>query len=122
MIRDLELSTCDSAFEIRLRLEDHVEGLRFYEREDRYKQPCQLYFWDPSPHIMSHRIPETYPPPGSSTIADKIRARRGPKGLLELDGTLLHAPILAEGWDTFMGAIRQKTNLPGDVRELMVRP
>jgi hypothetical protein len=61
-----------------------------------------------------------YPPPGASEIADAIRARRGPRGITPLDAALLHAPPIAGGWNSLLGAIRTKGNLPGDVRELMV--
>ncbi|KAJ8453709.1 hypothetical protein ONZ45_g19601 [Pleurotus djamor] len=49
-----------------------------------------------------------------------IRARRGERGLTPLDGTLLHVPPIAAGWNSLLGAIRNKGQLPGDVRELMI--
>jgi hypothetical protein len=55
--------------------------------------------WDnTAPEGMS-RIPPKYPPPGSSEVGDKIRARRGDRGLTPLDGALLNAPEMAVGGD-----------------------
>ncbi|KAF9042776.1 alpha/beta-hydrolase [Hymenopellis radicata] len=68
----------------------------------------------------SRLVPGRYPAPGSSQIADAIRERRGARGLTPLDGTLLHVPPVAQGWNSLLGAIRTKGNLPGDVRELMI--
>lgn len=69
---------------------------------------------------QSRWIPGRYPTPGTSLIADAIRQRRGERGLTPLDGALLHVPPVAEGWNTLLGAVRTKGNLPGDIRELMV--
>ncbi|KAF7311426.1 Carboxymuconolactone decarboxylase [Mycena kentingensis (nom. inval.)] len=69
---------------------------------------------------MSRLIPGRYPAPGVSQIADRIRERRGARGLTPLDGALLHVPPVAEGWNQLLGAIRTKGVLPGDVRELII--
>ncbi|KAJ6593790.1 Alpha/Beta hydrolase protein [Mycena capillaripes] len=69
---------------------------------------------------MSRLIPGRFPPPGASPIADRIRERRGARGLTPLDGALLHVPPVAEGWNSLLGAVRTKGSLPGDVRELMI--
>ncbi|KAJ7084288.1 beta-ketoadipate enol-lactone hydrolase [Mycena belliarum] len=69
---------------------------------------------------MSRLIPGRFPAPGASPIADRIRERRGARGLTPLDGALLHVPLVAEGWNSLLGAIRTKGALPGDVRELMI--
>ncbi|KAJ7287635.1 beta-ketoadipate enol-lactone hydrolase [Mycena rebaudengoi] len=69
---------------------------------------------------MSRLVPGRFPPPGASPIADRIRERRGERGLTPLDGALLHVPPVAEGWNSLLGAIRTKGALPGDVRELMI--
>jgi 4-carboxymuconolactone decarboxylase len=55
---------------------------------------------------------------GSAT-ADRIRQRRGGR-LTPLDGMLLHSPPLAEGWNSLLGAIRERCTLPADVRELVI--
>ncbi|KAF7322261.1 Carboxymuconolactone decarboxylase [Mycena chlorophos] len=69
---------------------------------------------------LSRYVPGRFPEPGTSPIADRIRERRGARGLTPLDGTLLHVPAVAEGWNTLLGAVRTKGALPGDVRELMI--
>lgn len=49
------------------------------------------------------RLPYIPDPPEFSEEADKavlerIKERRGPKGLIALDRTLLHSPPVADGW------------------------
>ncbi|KAK4695989.1 hypothetical protein P7C70_g8453, partial [Phenoliferia sp. Uapishka_3] len=66
------------------------------------------------------RVPYKNPAPGTSTIADAIRVRRGARGLTPLDQTLLNAPDIANGWNTLLGAVRTKNSLPDDIRELMI--
>jgi 4-carboxymuconolactone decarboxylase len=62
------------------------------------------------------RLPGTE---GTDAIAARIRARRG--GTLHpLDEMLLHSPQLADGWNSLLGAIRQRTALPAAVRELVI--
>jgi hypothetical protein len=51
--------------------------------------------WDNTASPKLERIPPVYPPPGTSEVGDKIRARRGRRGLTPLDGALLNAPELA---------------------------
>ena len=64
------------------------------------------------------------PPPTNSAeesaIVDRVRARRGSRGLTPLDRALLHSPAVADGWNSFLGAIRTKTSLPEDIRELAI--
>ncbi|KAF5349054.1 hypothetical protein D9758_012680 [Tetrapyrgos nigripes] len=74
----------------------------------------------PPPSITSRLVPGRYPPPNTNPIADRIRARRGARGLTPLDGTLLHVPPVAEGWNTLLGSVRTKGKVPGDVREIMI--
>lgn len=56
-------------------------------------------------------------PPGE--VADLIRERRDGT-LRPLDMILLHSPPLASGWNSLLGAVRQSSVLPGDVRELVI--
>jgi hypothetical protein len=70
--------------------------------------------------MVSKRITPVYPPKGSNITADQIRERRGTRGLTALDGTLLHASPIANGWNQLLGAVRTKGKLPGDIRELLV--
>jgi AhpD family alkylhydroperoxidase len=52
-------------------------------------------------------------------VADRVRDRRG--GVLTpLDRLLLHSPPVAEGWNALLGAIRSRTELPADIRELVI--
>ncbi|MGI5459981.1 carboxymuconolactone decarboxylase family protein [Streptomyces sp. CA-249302] len=56
---------------------------------------------------------------GTDEIAQRIRARRG--GTLHpLDRMLLHSPELADGWNSLLGAIRGRLQLPPDIRELAI--
>jgi 4-carboxymuconolactone decarboxylase len=62
------------------------------------------------------RLPDTE---GTGEIAHRIRARRG-GDLRPLDRMLLHSPQLADGWNSLLGALRQRLQLPPDVRELVI--
>lgn len=71
------------------------------------------------------RIPYVSDPPPTSkleeqAIVDRIRERRAPRPLQSLDLALLHSPPVADGWNTFLGAVRTKTSLPDDLRELAI--
>ena len=56
--------------------------------------------------------------PAVRPLVDRITAERG--GVLHLYQMLLHAPPVAEGWLTYLTAIRQKSTLPGALRELVI--
>ncbi|KAL1878290.1 hypothetical protein Daus18300_002208 [Diaporthe australafricana] len=64
------------------------------------------------------------PPPTTSpedqAIVDRIAARRAPRPLTSLDLALLHSPPVADGWNSFLGAVRTRTTLPADLRELAI--
>lgn len=72
------------------------------------------------------RIPYTTDPPPPNTsaedaqIIERVRARRAPRPLQPLDLALLHAPPVADGWNSFLGAVRTRTTLPASVRELAI--
>lgn len=66
------------------------------------------------------RVPYRNPKAGEDPIADRVRERRGARGLTPLDATLLNAPGVADGWNSLIGTLRSKNSLPDDVRELMV--
>jgi len=53
-------------------------------------------------------------------IVERIRARRAPKPIQPLDKALLQSPPVADGWNSFLGAIRTRTTLPAAVRELII--
>ncbi|KAK5114106.1 hypothetical protein LTR62_002675 [Meristemomyces frigidus] len=59
------------------------------------------------------------PSESDQAIVERVKQRRGGK-LLELDKTLLHAPPIADGWNSFLGAIRTQSTLPASVRELAI--
>ncbi|OBT47343.1 hypothetical protein VE00_02035 [Pseudogymnoascus sp. WSF 3629] len=56
----------------------------------------------------------------SAAIYDRIAARRDPRPLQPLDLTLFHSPNVADGWNSFLGAIRTRTSLPDDIREIAI--
>ncbi|KAL6704315.1 hypothetical protein ACN47E_008379 [Coniothyrium glycines] len=71
------------------------------------------------------RIPYVPDPPNFTSEEDKaieerIRKRRGTKGLINLDRALLHAPPVADGWNAFLGAIRTQTSLSPSIRETAI--
>ncbi|KAL9106845.1 MAG: hypothetical protein Q9227_008178 [Pyrenula ochraceoflavens] len=71
------------------------------------------------------RLPYTSNPPTNLTpeeapILERVLARRGERGLIPLDLTLLHAPQIADGWNSLLGAVRTKTSLSGDIREIVI--
>lgn len=51
-------------------------------------------------------------------LADRIVAERG--NLLHLYQMLMHSGPIAEGWLTYLTAVRQKNSLPGGLRELII--
>jgi 4-carboxymuconolactone decarboxylase len=55
----------------------------------------------------------------NSEVANRIRRRRGGH-LTALDSMLLHSPPLADGWNSLLGAIRDQSTLPHDIRELVI--
>ncbi|SCX37831.1 alkylhydroperoxidase AhpD family core domain-containing protein [Klenkia marina] len=52
-------------------------------------------------------------------IADRMAARRGGE-LSALDKLLLHSPPVADGWNELLGALRHKSSLGADLRELAI--
>ncbi len=56
--------------------------------------------------------------PAASAISKRVAEQRGK--VLHLYGMLLHSPAIAEGWLQFLTAIRQKSSLAGDLRELVI--
>ncbi|KAI1812540.1 AhpD-like protein [Poronia punctata] len=71
------------------------------------------------------RIPYVPNPPPTSTpeeaaIVSRISARRHPRPLQSLDLALLHSPPVADGWNSFLGAVRTRTTLDAALRELAI--
>ncbi|KAH8712264.1 Intradiol ring-cleavage dioxygenase [Phaeosphaeriaceae sp. PMI808] len=53
-------------------------------------------------------------------IYERIAERRKPRPLIPLDLALLHNPSVADGWNTFIGAIRTKTSVSEALKELAI--
>ncbi|KAK6064716.1 hypothetical protein SCUP515_11598 [Seiridium cupressi] len=71
------------------------------------------------------RIPYTPDPPTTTDAADlavieRVKARRAPRPLQPLDLALLHAPPVADGWNSFLGAVRTKTTISDAIREVAI--
>jgi len=71
------------------------------------------------------RLPYTPTPPVANTdeeaaIISRIQQRRHPRPLQPLDLTLLHSPPVADGWNSFLGAIRTRTSISADLREIAI--
>ncbi|KAJ3547607.1 hypothetical protein NM208_g1432 [Fusarium decemcellulare] len=71
------------------------------------------------------RIPYVSNPPPTkneeeAAIVKRIEERRNPRPLQSLDLALLHSPPVADGWNSFLGAVRTKTSLSDDLRELAI--
>lgn len=64
--------------------------------------------------------PSTITDPSDAAVVERVRARRSPRPLQALDLTLLHSPAVADGWNSFLGAVRTKTSLSDDVREIAI--
>ena len=56
--------------------------------------------------------------PEVQPLVERIVAERG--SVLHLYQMLLHSPPLAQGWLGFLTQVRQKLELPGDLRELVI--
>lgn len=69
------------------------------------------------PYVPDPPQPTT---PDESAIVSRLTARSSPGPLQALDLTLLHAPSIADGWGAFLGAVRNKSSLPADLREIAV--
>ncbi|KAL2758649.1 hypothetical protein ACRALDRAFT_207786 [Sodiomyces alcalophilus JCM 7366] len=83
------------------------------------------------PRLNSHnpsstmRLPYVPNPPQPANeeeeaIVARIAARRAPRPLQPLDLALLHSPPVADGWNSFLGAVRTRTTIPADLRELAI--
>ena len=42
--------------------------------------------------------PPNFTDPDDQAVVERVKQRRGEKGLIALDKTLLHAPPVADGW------------------------
>ncbi|KAM0748448.1 hypothetical protein T439DRAFT_382279 [Meredithblackwellia eburnea MCA 4105] len=69
---------------------------------------------------MPVAVPLVDPSPGASEIADRIRARRGPAGLLEIDQVMLNSEPMANGWNELLKGVRGSEAISAKVRELLI--
>jgi alkylhydroperoxidase family enzyme len=80
----------------------------------------------PVNQIRTMRLPYAPSTPAADASADtvdtyaRIAARRNPRPLIPLDLSLLHSPPVADGWNSFIGAIRSRTLVDSGVMELAV--
>lgn len=84
-----------------------------------------IHHYSSTPHPKM-RIPyASNTPPEDATdetkaIYTRISERRKPRPLIPLDLALLHNPSIADGWNTLLGAIRNKTSLDPGLMEMAV--
>ena len=52
-------------------------------------------------------------------IVARVKERRGGQ-LIALDKALLHAPPVADGWNSFLRSVRTATSLPASIRETAI--
>jgi alkylhydroperoxidase family enzyme len=64
--------------------------------------------------------PKEPPTEEDRAVYERIAARRAPRPLIPLDLALLHNPAVADGWNSFIGAIRTKTSVDDSLRELAI--
>ncbi|WP_310627860.1 carboxymuconolactone decarboxylase family protein [Limnohabitans sp.] len=66
------------------------------------------------------RIPAITPGtrPELAELEAKIIAKRG--RITPLYQHLLNSPVMAQGWEEFLSAVRQRNSLPADLRELII--
>jgi len=64
--------------------------------------------------------PNTPPSPSLEPLYSRIAARRAPRPLIPLDLALLHSPPVADGWNSFIGALRTQTQIEPSLRELAI--
>lgn len=64
--------------------------------------------------------PSEAPNEEARPIYERIAERRKPRPLIPLDLALLHNPAVADGWNSFIGAIRTKTSIPEGLKELAI--
>jgi hypothetical protein len=95
----------------------HTHFRYFYKTESRFST-CY------SAKMRLPYVPNPPPTPGPDSveqaIVERVTARRAPRPLQPLDLALLHSPHVADGWNSFLGAVRTKTSLGDDVREIAI--
>ena len=64
--------------------------------------------------------PKEPPTEEDKPVYERIAARRAPRPLIPLDLALLHNTSVADGWNSFIGAIRTKTSVSDSLKELAI--
>lgn len=64
--------------------------------------------------------PSEPPSEEARPVYERIAERRKPRPLIPLDLALLHNPAVADGWSSFIGAIRTKNSVPDGLKELAI--
>ncbi|KAL1596415.1 hypothetical protein SLS60_009061 [Paraconiothyrium brasiliense] len=72
------------------------------------------------PKMRVPYAPKEPPTEEDKPIYERIAARRRPRPLIPLDLALLHNTSVADGWNSFIGAIRTKTSVPDSFKELAI--
>ncbi|KAJ4349192.1 hypothetical protein N0V95_004775 [Ascochyta clinopodiicola] len=73
-----------------------------------------------APTMRVPYAPKEAPTEEARPVYERIAARRNPRPLIPLDLALLHNPSVADGWSSFIGAIRTKTSVPDTWKELAI--
>jgi alkylhydroperoxidase family enzyme len=73
-----------------------------------------------TPKMRVPYAPSEPPTEEARPIYERIAERRKPRPLIPLDLALLHNPAVADGWNSFIGAIRTKTSIPDSLKELSI--
>lgn len=74
----------------------------------------------PIPKMRVPYAPKEPQTPEDAAIYERIAARRAPRPLIPLDLALLHNTAVADGWNSFIGAIRTKTSLAASIKEFAI--
>lgn len=64
--------------------------------------------------------PSEPPTEEARPVYERITERRKPRPLIPLDLALLNSPAVADGWNSFIGAIRTKTSVPEGLKEFAI--
>ncbi|MCX7961595.1 MAG: carboxymuconolactone decarboxylase family protein [Burkholderiales bacterium] len=70
--------------------------------------------------MSAPRVPPIEPGTRAELAALEARIRASRGSLLKIYRVLLNSPPLADGWEAFFTAVRQKTSIPARLRELAI--
>jgi isovaleryl-CoA dehydrogenase len=73
-----------------------------------------------TPNMRVPYAPSEPPSEEARAIYERIAERRKPRPLIPLDLALLHNPAVADGWNSFIGAVRTRTSIPDSLKELAI--